>query len=354
MDLSDPQLQLNDANINKYRTAGHIASKAINMLVSSAKPNSRVMDLCKLGDQFIIDEVSKVYSKIEHKGIAFPTCININNVGGYFTTTCDDTVVLKDNDLVKIEIGVHIDGYPALQVFTCIIDGETDKPTKLSDKGRVSIACSEASKEILKIMKPGNKNTDVVKILEKVAKKYNCSLPIIGDEGIAPTTSYQISRNIIDGYNDDSDEYIHQLILCRDNEEVYGYKLAEEEFLEDEVYAIDITMCSGTGKLNRMTDYVNIYRRDHRHKCNLKLKASRHTLNIFNGMWFPLNTDNNRDNKFRLGLKECIRKDLLVPYIPVSVKEDYVIGRIKFTVIVKNKPILITGRSMDKQINKFS
>lgn len=353
MELSDPQLQLNDANINKYRTAGNIVNRVLNSLINIIKPGVSVMDLCIKGDELMESELDKIYTNISDKGVCFPTCINVNDIGAYFTTKHDDTIIINNNDLVKIELGVHIDGFPALQVYTLLVSDGSNVPGLSSKKGQVTLACAQASREILKLMKPGNKNTDVVRVLERVAKKYNCSLPVVNDADVAPTTSYQVSRYIIDGYNDD-DEFIHQLILCRDNEEVYGYKLLEEEFLEDDVYAIDVTICSGNGKLNRLNNFVNLYRRDHRNRNNLKLKSSRQTINKFNKKYFPVNIDTYLDNRFRLGLKECINKDLLIPYIPVKEKDGEVIGRVKFTVIVKKNPILITGRSMNEQINKFA
>ena len=62
-------------------------------------------------------------------------------------------------------------------------------------------------------MKPGKYNTDIVDILSHTAKKYNCNLPVIQSNIIAPgVLSYQMSRFVIDGYNDeDDDEYLHNI-----------------------------------------------------------------------------------------------------------------------------------------------
>ncbi len=37
-------------------------------------------DLCKFGDEEIISECKKVYLKEKNKGIAYPTCISLNNI----------------------------------------------------------------------------------------------------------------------------------------------------------------------------------------------------------------------------------------------------------------------------------
>jgi methionine aminopeptidase len=45
-------------------------------------------------------------------GLAFPTCISINNTVSHFSPLPSDKDVptLKDGDVVKVMLGVHIDG----------------------------------------------------------------------------------------------------------------------------------------------------------------------------------------------------------------------------------------------------
>lgn len=54
----------------------------------------------------------KKSKKIE-KGIAFPTCISVNNVCGHYSPLKDESSTLNNGDLAKIDLGVHIDGYIA-------------------------------------------------------------------------------------------------------------------------------------------------------------------------------------------------------------------------------------------------
>ena len=48
--------------------------------------------------------------KIE-KGIAFPTCISVNRTVCHFSALAGDATKLKEGDVAKIDIGVHIDGH---------------------------------------------------------------------------------------------------------------------------------------------------------------------------------------------------------------------------------------------------
>src|SRR5206468_2231533 len=107
------------------------------------------------------------------------------------------------------------------------------------------------SKNIYDMMKPNYTNKDVVKVMAKYAEKYQCNLPISNEKGYIPgVISYQISQYINDGYNEDDDEFVHRIILSRENSD-YDFSLRETAFEENEVYAIDILMSTGPCKLNR-------------------------------------------------------------------------------------------------------
>ena len=58
------------------------------------------------------------------KGIAFPTCISKNSIVGHFTPLTDTGDVLRVGELVKIDLGCHIDGYPTVVAATFVIESE--------------------------------------------------------------------------------------------------------------------------------------------------------------------------------------------------------------------------------------
>ncbi|ARF09701.1 metallopeptidase family M24 [Indivirus ILV1] len=343
------QLEDNEKNLNKYKDAGLVATKVMNKLVKLAKPNKKLIDLINQGNKEIIDELNNVQKDVENKGISFPICLSVNHIAGHYQPNLNET--LKDGDLLKMELGVQIDGFPAQIAFTTLVTNSKDK---FNDKrSNVLKAAIDASREISKIMKPGIKNTEIVKIMEQCAGKYNCSLPISNEAGTLPgVLSFQMSRYVIDGHNDDDDEFIHRFILSKENP-IYDFGLMELELEENEVYAIDIVMCSGQGKLTKSYDTC-VFKRNHKRE-ELKLKASRMALNTFktkNIGNYPI-TINNQDSSIKLGLKECLNKGMIEAYPIVSEKTGEYIARIKFTIIVKDKPILICGKQADGELCKL-
>jgi len=349
---TDPldQLADNETNLNKYKDAGLVATKVMNALVKLCKPNKNLYELIEKGNELIKNELLNVQKDVTSKGIIFPICLSLNNVAAYYQP--NKTEVLKDGDLLKIELGVHIDGFPAQIAFTTLV---TNSQAKVTDKrANVMKAAIEASREIGKAMKPGTLNTEIVKIMENCAKKYNCSLPMSSENGLIPgVNSFQISRYIIDGYTDDDVEFVHRFILAKTNP-LYDFTLMELPLEENEVYAIDILMSSGQGKLTKTHD-TNIFKRNYERREELKLKASRNVLNMFKSKEqgsYPIIL-NAQDPATKMGLKECINKGVIDVYPVVGEKDGEFTARIKFTIIVRDKPIIICAKQADHELTKL-
>lgn len=343
----DPLQQLNDSNtLNKYKTAGLIATRTVDEIIKNMKVGTKMTDLLTIGNDYAQKELNKVYKEIKNKGLCFPICLSPNNIAGHYIPS--NTDIIKEEDIIKIELGIHIDDFPSTIVFTTIVTNSKVTDTK---KTNVIKACIKASKNILPLMTPGNTNKDIVSVMEKYAEKYNCNLPICNEKGFIPGIfSYQMSKGICDGHTDDDEEFIHRFILSKDNPS-YDFSMREMQLEENEVYSIDILMSSGVGKLNSINK-VDIFKRNHSKRESLKLKLSRESLNSFNNELFPVSICN-KETKVRLGLKECLERKLIDPYPVVAEKESEYVARIKFTVIVKDKPILICGRSADSELNKM-
>ena len=68
-------------------------------------PGASVVQLCELGDNRIHEETAKVFKQKKNmkKGLAFPTCISVNNCICHFSPLkSDPDYILKDEDLIKL------------------------------------------------------------------------------------------------------------------------------------------------------------------------------------------------------------------------------------------------------------
>ena len=58
------------------------------------------------------------------QGIAFPTCLSVNHAICHFSPLVSEAdQTLAEGDMVKIDMGAHIDGYIAVVAHTVVVGG---------------------------------------------------------------------------------------------------------------------------------------------------------------------------------------------------------------------------------------
>ena len=104
LDLSNPDV------VTKYRTAAEISNNALKAVAAACVPGALVLDLCKLGDNFINEAVQKTYSKAKgmSKGVAFPTCVSVNHCVCHNSPFEGDTSAISEGDTCKMYVSVAL------------------------------------------------------------------------------------------------------------------------------------------------------------------------------------------------------------------------------------------------------
>uniref|UniRef100_A0A2K6NHG0 Peptidase M24 domain-containing protein n=1 Tax=Rhinopithecus roxellana TaxID=61622 RepID=A0A2K6NHG0_RHIRO len=153
-----------------------------------------LLSLCEEGDAMIMAETGKIFKKEKEmrKGIAFPTSILVNNCVCHFSPLrSDKDCILKEGDLVKIDLGVHVDAFIANVAHTFVVDvAQGIQITgQKADVIKAAHLCVEAA---LCLVKPGNHNEQVTEAWNKVAHSFNC-MPVEG------MLSHQMKQHVIDG-----------------------------------------------------------------------------------------------------------------------------------------------------------
>ncbi|MCX8199182.1 MAG: type II methionyl aminopeptidase [Sulfolobales archaeon] len=95
---------INEEVVEKYLKAGSIASRVRREVESLIKPEVSLVKLAEV-----------IEGRIRELGgqPAFPVNISINEVAAHYTPTPGDQFTIPDSSIVKIDIGVHVDGYVA-------------------------------------------------------------------------------------------------------------------------------------------------------------------------------------------------------------------------------------------------
>jgi len=97
-------MSLSETVLKKYRQAGKIAREVREEIKNIVYEGMHIIEVCE-----------KVESSIRRKGgkPAFPCNVSINEVAAHYTSPPNDKRVIPEKSLVKIDIGVHVDGYIA-------------------------------------------------------------------------------------------------------------------------------------------------------------------------------------------------------------------------------------------------
>lgn len=136
--------------LKKYEQAQSIAKEVLKFSEPLIEPNASVLR--------VAEDIEK---KIKSLGglPAFPVNISINEIAAHYTPTISDTLILKENDLVKIDFGVHVDGYISDNAFTVCVGKKSHPLIEASKK---------ALEEALKLIKPGTKIFEISETVEGV------------------------------------------------------------------------------------------------------------------------------------------------------------------------------------------
>lgn len=199
------------------------------------------------------------------------------------------------------------------------------KPTT-GKKADLINACNLASEAAIRLVKPGNTNTQVTEALDTIAKEFGCV-------AVQSMTSHQLLRNVHDGPNQ---------IVQNPTEDS---KIATVTFEQGQVYAINVMLSSGAGKVKPSTTRTTVYKRNPDAKYQLKMKASRAVFSQIQKecgtMAFCLSQL--EDEKLaRMGIIECQTHGLVSDYKVLHEEAGTDVAQFGFTVLLMpNGPLKI-------------
>lgn len=316
------QEPLTDSIITKYNNAALICGKVYNELKNNImNGENNIESICKYGNERILEELSKIYKKEIDKNIAFPVTISTNNYLGN-----SNALNLKEDDVIKIELGVSISGYISIlaETFTKI----ENKKISLINKFLIDI-----QKNILTQIKHGETGDEIRMYIESECTKKNL-FPI----------ENCISSQQEHGYltKDDSKYMIlNYKKYFNSNDELISKLNMNYEFEEYDVYTINLSVAEESNEIIYKKHKSVIYNLNE-FTYLLKLKSSRDYYNkkkqLHANYAFNINEDNSI--KSRIGISEMIKNGILEEFPVLSINKDVITK--KFTIIVgKDKSKLL-------------
>lgn len=122
-----------------YLRAGELAGKARQLGATLCKPGARHAEVADAVEKFIRDQGAQP---------AFPCCISVDSDAAHNTPGATDAALFSEGQVVKLDCGVHVDGYIGDTAITVEVGGG-------SKYARLREAAGTALRAALDVAKPG-------------------------------------------------------------------------------------------------------------------------------------------------------------------------------------------------------
>ncbi|MDP6613286.1 MAG: M24 family metallopeptidase, partial [Candidatus Hydrothermarchaeota archaeon] len=112
-------------NAALYRKAGKIAAGVMDAGLKEIEEGKKLLDTAEYVEGAIKEAGAKS---------AFPCNISINEVAAHYSPQAWDASTFKKGDLVKLDVGIHLEGYIADIAKTVVVGGGKNKLIKAAEK----------------------------------------------------------------------------------------------------------------------------------------------------------------------------------------------------------------------------
>lgn len=317
--------------LEKYKAAGKIAEEVLAELAGKCTEGADVHELCAFGNARIAELCAKVYAtKKTDKGVAFPVCVSVNDVCANFSPLREESLKLAAGDLVKLDLGVHIDGFPALLAHSLIVGKAEDEA-----RVRAANAAYEALLTAVKLFRVGGTNNQITAATAQVVEAHGCQ-PLEG------ALSHEVKRYVLDGNN---------VVL---NKETFDNKVASFEFKPEDVFALEVFVSANAteGKAKESEFRTTVFKKNIDVNSDLKTKTGKQFLTEVNARFSDLAFSLSQfedELKARAGLSECAKSSHLQPYPVLLERSKAPVAHFKWTVAVSAKRVILLASCTQRQ-----
>jgi len=286
----------------KYRKASDISKKCKEYGRKLAVPGANYLELSE-----------KIESKIREMGaeLAFPANISVNDVAAHYCASEKDANTLKEGDLLKLDIGVHIDGY--------IVDSAISISIKTKTHDKLIKSAREALDNAIKMVKPGVYVSDIGEVIESTIKKH-------GFKSIRNLSGHGIEQyNVHAGYN------------------IPNYKSGGKFKLEKGmVIAIEPFATDGRGLVTEGKS-SGIYELAEKKQVRMYRDVLNHILSNYQTLPFSEREISKKfgRTKTKLAISSFVRSGILHDHKILNEKPGSKVAQFEHTIIVDDKPIVL-------------
>jgi len=292
---------MDSETIEKYKKAGKIAAQVLSYGKDLIKKDAKVLDV-----------LNKIENKIEELGAkpAFPAQISMNEIAAHFCPEDDDETKFNDQ-LVSLDVGVHVDGFVGDNAITVDLSGKNEDLVKASE---------EALKAAIEVVKPGIKLSEIGKAIEDT----------ITNLGFQPVRN--LSGHGLDSYN------IHS------QPTIPNFNTKDNVLLEKQVIAIEPFATNGVGLIQEKGE-PSVFSLIG--KKSVRIGFVRNILKqieTYKGLPFTTRwlTKNFSAAQVKFALNQLKQLEILKEYPPLVEKQKGLVSQAEHSLLVDDEVVVLT------------
>jgi len=280
--------------LENYHKAKEVSDKVIEFTKGLVKENKKVLTIAESIEKKIFELGAKP---------AWPINISINEVAAHYTPDMNDPLTLEANALVKVDIGIHVNGYIWDRAFTVCIGKESHPLIQASEK---------ALQEALKIVKPGIKVYEISEVIENTIKEF----------GFNPIRN--LCGHGLEQYNQHAPPSIPN-----------GKNTIRTE-IKDQAIAIEVFVTNGAGLIkDSFPTLIFKYKQDKPVRLPEARKILEKSKTEFEKLPFTKRWLNISPFKIDLALKQLLDVDAIFDYPVLKEETNGLVAQAEETIIVK-------------------
>lgn len=286
-------------SIEDWIKAGKIAHEVLQYGKKIAKPGIKILEIADAIEAKIFEMGAKP---------AFPTNISLNHVAAHYAPSKNDERVFKEGDLMKIDVGVHVNGAIG------------DTALTIGSNKELIRASEDALNAAISLIRPGVELREIGSKIDEVAKSYEF-IPIKNLSG------HGLNRFIV-----------------HDKPSIPNYDNSDKTKLEEgQIIAIEPFITDGVGAVTEGGP-SNIYRL-------VKIKPVRHpiarkVMNLvkkeYKSLPFAKRWVENKIMGSALAFSILTREGILHEYMQLPEKSKHNVAQSEHSIIVRDKVKILT------------
>lgn len=301
---------MNPEVLENYIKAGKIAAEVREESAKIAKVGMPLLELAETVEQMVRDRGAEP---------AFPVNLSLNAFAAHYTPQKNDETKIKDGDVLKIDVGAHVDGYIADTAIT----------VDFGNNGELLKAAREALDAAVGLVKPGALISNISQVIEETIKS----------SGFVPIGN--LTGHGLDRYVEHKEPTIPNIALK-----------SNQTLEEDQVIAIEPFATNGAGHVKDFPEVMIFSFAADKPVRSVDAKKIVSYVSRFNGLPFAerwlLSKEAGEAGvpnslfKIRLALRELVQRGVFYSYPVLREAKNGLVSQAEHTILVRDEPIIIT------------